>query len=810
MFTHYFTVFVILAEDLYLLLNWRRFRRLLPPWLAVHAALGGLMALWAVLSPGLWATLISLWNRGAASEVRWQALARALNGLYLGATLRPNWYHLGLCLFVTLLGLLPRKHRKPLLSRTAGWGSLLRGLLLGVPIAAVLALPERVSGRYLTPALPASIVAMSAGLCGLSAFLKDRLVAMADARLRVLVTSLLPLGLLCGILFVDIQAYSTVYNPSGESFRDKIEYLGAHARPDDGLLLHGPWQGLLLSYYDAGPLRTYTIPLRDLKVDADQVDATLNQVLKSHERLWVSYGSVDPVDPGWIVSRWLHERAHQVLAHQGLTLYYRSPAQNLPIQLSEPSPKSTEPTARERSSRLFLPLTVHEGDGYEHVTQLDISFGRTLQLGGVALSNLELTSGEAVLFLSQWRVLRDIPPGLMMRLELVGSGSQVWEHYQFRAGPAGVGFQAWEAGDAFIERRGLVVPIGTPPGDYQLRLRVVSPEGEEWLPQGGERFEVGVVRVQHHAPPGNEIRALPGHDLLADFEGMISLIGYAAWGHDFTQGNPILFDIYWQALDAPSEDYELEIEVVHRSGSVLTRKRVQPVADWCPTSSWKAEDVLKGHYVVPLPADAPPGSYQIRLSVITSDGSPLAMEGTRTRRILDWWEREEGLSGTDLVLFGGRIEARPRRYRSPAMDHRMDVVLSTGDGQPNLRLLGYDLASTSVEPGGSFELTLYWKTLSRMERVYSVFNHLVAPGGTLLTQQDGWPQQGTYHTSQWLPGEVVEDHYTIRVPQNGPAGEYKLRVGMYDAATGERLLIAVDGTPVPGRYVELTPVTVAW
>ncbi len=792
MFTHYFMAFVLLAEDLYVLLTWRRHRRLLPPWLAIHAALGGAMVLWAVLSPGLWATLISVWNRGAASAVRWQALARGLNGLYLGTTQHPNWYHLGLGLIVTALGLLPFKQREPSPARRPGRDGLLRGLLLGVPIIAVLALPERVSGRYLTPALPASILAMAVGLEELFTFLKDRLRAGVDARLRALAASLVPLGLLGGLFFVDVQAYPAIYSRSGESFRAKTEYLNAHARADDGLLLHGPWQNLLLSYYDVESLRAYTIPMRDLKVDASRVDATLSQIFETHERVWVSYDSVEPVDPDWIVSRWLHEHAHQALARGSLTLCCRTPE-----RFDIPDPSSSEGSVTPPH-----PLE-----------RLDVPFGEQLELMGVALSNTELTTGEAVLLLSQWRALREIPPGLSMRLELVGPGDQVWEHYQFSAGPAHVTPQAWDAGDMFVERRGLVVPVGTPPGDYQVRVRVLSPEGVEWLPADGP-CDVGVVRVQHHAPPTKEAQALPGRDVQVDFEGRISLIGYAPWGHDFTQGNPLLFDIYWQALDAPDADYELEIEVLRNHDLVMTKKRVPLVADWRPTSSWEAEDVLKGHYAIPLPTDTPAGHYQIRLAVIAPDGSSLTMEGSRTHQILGRWQREEPLFGTSLVLFGGKIKARTRRYRAPAMDHRVDVVLSTSEGEEKLRLLGYDLASgprtgISVEPGGALELTLYWKTLSRMERVYAVFNHMSGPDGTPLAQQDGWPQDGAYHTSQWLPGEVVEDHYTIQVPSDAPAGEYPLRVGMYDAATGERLLVTVDGKPVPERHAELTTVTVA-
>jgi hypothetical protein len=814
MFTHYFMAFVLIAEDLYLLLNWRRLRRLLCPWLAIHAGLAGLAAIWAIVSPGLWATLVSLWNRGTAPTVRWEALARALNGLYLGVTQHPNWYHLGLCLMATVLGLLPLGLRKQSSSDGPGSDRLLHGLLLGVPIAAMLALPEQVRGRYLTPALPTSIVVMAAGLNASFACLKDRLSSVVGEPLRALIAGLLPLALLCGILFVDVRAYSTVYDPSVESFHAKTEYVDDHAWPDDGLLLHGPWQQLLLSYYDVGSLTWYTIPLRDLKIDASRVDATLSRIFETHERLWVSYNSVEPVDPDWVVSRWLHQHAHQVLAQRSLALYCRPPTEAMPALLRAPPPEGDEPEAGEPDSGVLLPLTAHEGNGYEQVAHPDIPFDEQLKLEGVALSNTELTTGEAVLLLSQWRVLRDIAPGLGLRLELVGPDGRVWGHYQFGVGPAQVAAKARDAGETFVERRGLVVPIGTPPGDYALRLRVMSPEGEEWFPQGGEPCDVGAVRVRHHAPPGREIRALAGHEVYAVFGGTISLIGYAPWGHDFSQGNPLLFDIYWQALDAPDEDYELEIDVVREGDTVLTKRRVQPVADWSPTSSWKTQDVLKGHYAIPLPPDTPAGPYQIRVSLVAPDGSPLTMEGRRTRHVLGWWEHEETVSGTDLVLFGGRIKARPRRYRSPAMDHRVDVVLRTVEGERRLRLLGYDLVSSSgpgisVEPGDSLDVTLYWKTLDRMERVYAVFNHLVGPDGTTLAQRDGWPQRGTYHTTQWLPGEVVEDHYTIQVPGDAPPGQYPLRVGMYDAATKERLLITMDDTPVPGRYVELTTITVA-
>ncbi len=755
MFTHYYMAFVLLAEDLFLLLNWRRYRRLWPRWMAIHLALVGMVALWAALSPGLWATLLSFWHRGAASHVRWEDFFRVLNGLYLGATLSPNWLHLALPLALTVLGIHLAQWRNlwPVLSpveylpRGYRHGGLLLALLLGVPLIVVLALPERVTGRYLTAALPAAILAMSLALSWLVGLLVGWLVKwpVVHWSLSIAYCSLVIVNcsLIIGLVFVNVSAYPLIYFPPGQNFRARIEYLRAHAHPDDGLLLHGPWQALLLTYYDPGPLKRYTIK----GAPAEEI---LTGIFDTHDRVWVSYGSVEPVDPDWIVSHWLHEHTHQVWAEGDLMLYHAAPVQYLP-----------------ESERV------------------DVRFGEQLRLEDVALANLEPVSGEAVLLLTQWRALQDIPHGLILRLELVGPAGHVWGVYQFRAGPAHVPALGWSAGETFVERRGLVIPTGTPTGDYTLRVRVLLPNGDEWSPEGGPS-DVGLV----HVCRGGVTPPLPGRDLRATFGDTLALVGYEPWGQHFTQGNPLLFNLYWQALTHPPEDYELGIELMDGGGTVLAARRVQPVAKWFPTSRWQAGDVLKGCYDLPLPLDTPPGHYHIRLTIYAAGGSPLPVSGT--------------LSGASLTLPDVEVDARSRCYRPPEMDYRLDVTL--GD---DVRLLGYDLATTSIEPGGVLELTLYWQALRQIEHFYAVFNHLIGPDGTVIAQADSWPQGGAYPTLYWLPNEVVEDSYTIPVPPDTPPGEYTLQVGMYDGATGERAITLVDGEPVPERQIVLTAIKVS-
>lgn len=61
-----------------------------------------------------------------------------------------------------------------------------------------------------------------------------------------------------------------------------------------------------------------------------------------------------------------------------------------------------------------------------------------------------------------------------------------------------------------------------------------------------------------------------------------------------------------------------------------------------------------------------------------------------------------------------------------------------------------------------------------------------------------------------MPGEVLTDRYTLQVRQDAPPGEYRLEVGMYDAATGARLpVFDALGKRLPGDRVLLDkPITV--
>ncbi|HSN76791.1 MAG TPA: glycosyltransferase family 39 protein [Anaerolineae bacterium] len=132
----------------------------------------------------------------------------------------------------------------------------------------------------------------------------------------------------------------------------------------------------------------------------------------------------------------------------------------------------------------------------------------------------------------------------------------------------------------------------------------------------------------------------------------------------------------------------------------------------------------------------------------------------------------------------------------------------------SIRLLGYELAQTSVQPGEMLDLTLYWQAEEPVTARYKVFTHLLGEvwnagnGNFIWGQVDSEPAGGEAPTTAWTPGAVIADHYTIPVAPDAPPGPYRLEVGLYGLVDGRRLSVFnADGQPL-GDAVDLGGVEV--
>ena len=111
----------------------------------------------------------------------------------------------------------------------------------------------------------------------------------------------------------------------------------------------------------------------------------------------------------------------------------------------------------------------------------------------------------------------------------------------------------------------------------------------------------------------------------------------------------------------------------------------------------------------------------------------------------------------------------------------------------SLRLTGIQLPTQQARAGETVPLTLFWRADAPVHTSYTVFVHLLgaqynpAQNNLLWGQVDRLPLDGKLPTNAWTPGQPVVDPYALKVDDQAPVGPYKIELGLYDAATGNRL-----------------------
>lgn len=136
---------------------------------------------------------------------------------------------------------------------------------------------------------------------------------------------------------------------------------------------------------------------------------------------------------------------------------------------------------------------------------------------------------------------------------------------------------------------------------------------------------------------------------------------------------------------------------------------------------------------------------------------------------------------------------------------RVTPDLPTRFGE-QIALEGIELTRDEIQHGEAFAVIVYWRALTRIEKDYTIFAHLVDARGEIVGGTDAPPRQGELPTSRWRANEFIADGIVIHTDSNVPPGEYRLLLGLYELATMQRLLLDSTArdhiTIAPIRIVE--------
>ncbi|MCC6905474.1 MAG: DUF2723 domain-containing protein [Anaerolineae bacterium] len=371
-----------------------------------------------------------------------------------------------------------------------------------------------------------------------------------------------------------------------------------------------------------------------------------------------------------------------------------------------------------------------------------ITVGAVWENGPTLLGYTGKNTGEAIPLTLYWQAARPVTAVYHTIIRLVdATGTIRWESSP--AFPVSNRYpqNAWKGDEVVPDFYSIPLAAALPPGVYTVEVALREPFATENLPMaaGDGWVVIGDIDVAAQS------RTLPPlrHRMAVAFDGG-ALTGFSA-----------------PDLAAPGSPVQA-------------------------TAGWRYRDQA-GHISISTSAAATgasltlPGGAVFNLSV--RPGSDGAM--------LEW------------VLAGGLIRCgwlQPRSESCIIGHTRLEGQAATeaiATFENRLALREIEFQAGERRPGEVVAVGLRWQGLATMTEDYTIFVHLLGPDGRLYGQVDQWPVQGTFPTSQWRPGEAIQDNYTVQLAPDAPAGLYQVEIGVYLLGTNTRLLIVdAEGRPV--------------
>jgi 4-amino-4-deoxy-L-arabinose transferase-like glycosyltransferase len=334
-------------------------------------------------------------------------------------------------------------------------------------------------------------------------------------------------------------------------------------------------------------------------------------------------------------------------------------------------------------------------------------------------------------------------------------------------------------------------------------LAQIAPTRHTWLPAGVVGvglfllaaicpFRFIIPAYAHPPASGSMVMDSIGNPVHINFDGKIELVGYELSPRALKPGESVSLAFYWKALAKMDRSYTLFIHLLGRDGQVMGRLDTIPYGGRYSTLLWEPGEVFRDEYEVTISQEAAPSRGTVIVGFY-----PWGEPGSR----LLAYSAEGQPVGDHFGLVPIKIAPAKPRYYTPQYSLRVDFA-------GRIALMGYDLPRETIEAGETLHLTLYLQGQAEMDEDYTVFTHLLNEENQIVAQRDSQPQNGNYPTSIWDIEEVVKDEYEMVLDPDTPSGRYRLGVGLYLLATGERLPAFVGGKRSPEDRVLLREVQV--
>ncbi len=498
----------------------------------------------------------------------------------------------------------------------AGLGALLLGALrkgtsqhlfflllyLVLPAALLLAVAyyrPKFDPRYLLLVTPAFYLTLAWGVVGL---LRTAVASEASILVRVLFPCL-GLAALAGTM-----AASTVYGePStlthvGDGragaqqygdYRGLVAYLESRAEPGDAVVLmmnaYHPYV-----YYSKQGIPWYPMEPFD---DMDGAIIRLNRMVEDGRgRLWFILWQKEWADPTDYVMHTMETQAREVpldasFGGIGLRLFELTPGTRF----------SYYPKVDNKKEAIFG--------------------GKTLEFWGWNVSSTQVTPGDAVQFDLHWRALKKTDAKLKTKLMLADGDLHLWAVVDEVTVSSLYPPSRWREEELLHDRHTLKVPVGVPPGSYQLLLLVYDENTmqdlviERWSGEAqGTLLSLGSLTVN----PLPESLFTPASQQPQSTwyleKGRVELLRSRVSRLVTKGGERLEVELQWRAPEMLSAGNSVRVALMGEQGWIPIEQS-DPLTPGYPAHLWRPGEPVDSRHWLTIPPDLPPGRYGVAVAV---------------------------------------------------------------------------------------------------------------------------------------------------------------------------------------------------
>lgn len=325
------------------------------------------------------------------------------------------------------------------------------------------------------------------------------------------------------------------------------------------------------------------------------------------------------------------------------------------------------------------------------------------------------------------------------------------------------------------------IPEGTKLGPSSFQEWLSDPGWPAWILVPDVNV-LGSAPVQVVFQKGNTVIAqknvgaikptVPTHISRWHYESIINLIGYDLPREKIAPGDTLTFATLTESIYPPSVTVRWRAMLVDRNERVVSQMERDPFDNKYPVQRWPQGKSAREDWSLPIPADAAPGAYELRLGLLMRDSGewrsawPILSDGLRPPVY-------------NVPIARVKIPVSPPSEEELRAAKQIDARMGE-----NFTLASYvlnvDRAARRVH------LTLYWRCISKTSTDYTVFVHLLDSAGKIVAQMDRFPVNGFYPTSIWDAPETIKDEYDLTIPAD-VSTPLTLELGMYSQPSLKRL-----------------------